>query len=339
MNTMVEAVEISVVVPVYRSEATLCELVRRIDAVLDGMEVGAEVILVNDGSPDGSWQLMQGLGRDYPRLRGLLLARNFGQHAALLAGVLASRGRYVVTLDDDLQTPPEEMPKLLAELARGHDLVYGQRIAESHGWLRDSCSVLVKLLLKKVFRVRWATSITSYRAFRGRLRDLMTQRTEPVICLDALLTWGTDRIGSAVVQHEERRVGVSGYSAGKLMRHAVMLVTSFSGMPLKLSAGLGLGAVAMGLLLGFAAVGEILLGGAEWRWFVLLLAGGAFMGGLQLMVLGFAGEYLAQMHRRLMGMPAYAVREEFRAERQGWPAERGAGGPGARNLEGVELVS
>ncbi len=230
------------------------------------------------------------------------------------------------------------MPKLLAGLARGHDLVYGQRIAESHGWLRDSCSVLVKLLLKKVFRVRWATSITSYRALRGQLRDLVTQRTELVICLDALLTWGTDRIGSVVVQHEERRFGVSGYRFGKLMRHAVMLVTSFSGMPLKLWAVLGLGGVAMGLLLGMAAVGEILLGGADGNWFVLLLAGVAFIGGLQLLVLRMAGEYLVQMHRRLMRLPANAVREAFSAERQGSPAGRKEDRPGARNLKGVELI-
>lgn len=335
MSAMLEGMEISVVVPVYRSEATLCELVRRIDAVLDEMGVGAEVILVNDGSPDGSWGVMQRLGPDYPRLRGLLLARNFGQHAALLAGVQASRGRYVVTLDDDLQTPPEEIPKLLAELARGYDLVYGQRMVESHGWLRDSCSVLVKLLLKGVLRVRWATSITSYRAFRGSLRDSVTQRTAPVICLDALLTWGTDRIGVVMVRHEERRVGRSGYSAGRLMRHAVMLMTSFSGLPLRLAGGLGLvGVVAIGLLLAMAAVGRILPWGVEQGWSILILAVVLCIGGLQLLVLGLAGEYLAQVHRRLMGMGVYAVREEFEGKRPGAPGERGE-----RNLEGLELVS
>jgi undecaprenyl-phosphate 4-deoxy-4-formamido-L-arabinose transferase len=123
------------------------------------------------------------------------------------------------------------------------------------------------------------------------------------------------------------------------MRHAVMLVTSFSGLPLRLAGWLGLGVVAMGLLLGMAALGQIMLGGADWGWSVLMLAVIVFIGGLQLLVLGLAGEYLAQMHRRLMGMGAYAVREEFRGERQGSLIEQGERKPGERNLEGVELVS
>src|ERR1700686_5014754 len=133
---------ISVVVPVYRSEAALPLLVKRLQPVLTAATARFELVLVNDGSPDGSWQVIEQLATEYSWVRGICLMRNYGQHNALLCGIRAARHDVIVTMDDDLQHPPEEIPKLLAKLAEGFDVVYGTPRIEQHGLWRDLASQL-----------------------------------------------------------------------------------------------------------------------------------------------------------------------------------------------------
>jgi glycosyltransferase involved in cell wall biosynthesis len=143
---------VSVVIPVYNSAATLPELVRRLHAVLGVRDVPFEIILVNDGSRDRSWETVRELAAAWPAVRGLDLSRNFGQHNALLCGIRAARYPLLVTLDDDLQHPPEEIPRLLACLTEGHDAVYGTPEQQQHGYLRDTASLATKLVLRHLPR-------------------------------------------------------------------------------------------------------------------------------------------------------------------------------------------
>ena len=309
MKTDSQSVELSVVVPVYRSEHLLPVLVQRLENTLDKLGRSAEIILVNDCSPDGSWAVIKDLQRSYGRLRGINLMRNYGQHAALLAGVQASRGAVIVTMDDDLQTPPEEMPKLLEVLGQGYDVVYGIRQKEQHGGFRNFCSTTAKKVLNKLLGVRVATSITSYKAFRGELRQAFESQSGPVVFIDAILCWGTTKIGTTVVRHEPRADGASGYSLRKLMLHTANMVTSFSQVPLQIASFIGLATMLFGFLLFVYVLADFLFRGTPVRGFTFLGAALTLFSGVQLFVLGVIGEYLARMHQKSIGMPAYMVRE------------------------------
>jgi len=308
MNDDGRPVELSVVVPVYRSEHLLAELVNRLQAVLDRLGRRSEIILVNDGSPDGSWEMIRKLRQSHARLRGINHMRNYGQHAALLAGIQASRGEVVVTMDDDLQTPPEEMPKLLAALEEGYDAVYGAREREQHGSFRNFCSITVKKIVNRLLGVHAATSITSYKAFRGELRRAFAIQAGPVVFIDAALCWSTTKIGSTLVRHDPRADGSSGYSMRKLVLHAANMVTSFSQLPLKIASVVGLAAMFAGFLLFIYIIADFAFRGNPVRGFAFLAAALTLFAGVQLFVLGVMGEYLARMHQKLIGMPAYIVR-------------------------------
>ena len=151
---MKETPAISVVIPAYHSEKTLPKLVPRLAHVLKDAAASFEVILVDDGSWDETWNVILALAREYPFIRGFQLMRNYGQHNALLCGIRVARGDIVVTMDDDLQNPPEEVPRLLAKLAEGYDVVYGTPQKESHGMLRDAASQITKLVLQKTMGAR-----------------------------------------------------------------------------------------------------------------------------------------------------------------------------------------
>jgi len=300
--------QISVVVPVYGSASTLPQLVIRIEKALQPMTSSFEILLVNDGSPDDSWEVIQKLSLQFVRVGGINLMRNYGQHAALAAGIRICQGEQIVTLDDDLQTPPEEMPKLLAKLEEGFDLVYGTRSTEKNGFWRNQCSKLGKKALAKLLGIRVATSLSSYKAFHHSLRQVLLLQDGPVVFLDALLCWGTSRVGSVEVRHEARRRGVSGYNWPKLVRHYANMTTSFSQVPLKIASLLGIST----MLLGVGLLGYVLF--SYWfrdvpvQGFTFVAASVTIFSGTQLFILGIMGEYLARMHQNLIGTPAYLIR-------------------------------
>src|ERR1019366_7190154 len=157
---------LSVVIPVYRSESILPELVRRLKGVLSKITQDYEIVLVNDSSPDGSWGVICCMAQQYPCIRAINLMRNYGQHNALLCGIRTARCGVIVTMDDDLQHPPEEIPKLLAVLARGYDVVYGTPEHEAHGGLRNLASVVSKIALQSAMGAEIARRVSAFRVFR-----------------------------------------------------------------------------------------------------------------------------------------------------------------------------
>lgn len=208
---------VTVVVPVFDGAAVLSELVARLAPVLRAATAKHELVLVNDASRDGSWDVMASLGRVNGWIRAVDLARNVGQHGALLCGTRLARGEVVVTLDDDLQHPPEEIPRLLEILGTGFDLVYGTPRAPGRGRPRDAASRAGRLLLRRSALGEHAEVASSFRAFRTRLRDEFEDAGGRFVCLDALLLRGAVRVGSVEVEHHPRRHGSSKYTAGKLV--------------------------------------------------------------------------------------------------------------------------
>jgi glycosyltransferase involved in cell wall biosynthesis len=301
---------VSAVIPVYNSVDTLEPLVSRLCEVLPFVSRRFEVILINDGSTDASWTAICALTRKYDHVRGIDLLGNYGQHNALLAGVRASVGEVIVTLDDDLQHPPEEISKLLAKLSEGYDVVYGKPIHEQHGILRNFASRITKLALQTTLGATIARNVGPFRAFRTEIRDAFSSYQNPFVNLDVLLTWGTTRFTAVQVRNENRRVGKSNYSFLKLVNHALNMVTGFSTVPLQFASYMGFGFTLLGLVLLVYVVGRYVIEGGSVPGFPFLASIISLFSGAQLFALGIMGEYLARIHHRTSDRPAYVVRQQ-----------------------------
>jgi undecaprenyl-phosphate 4-deoxy-4-formamido-L-arabinose transferase len=300
---------LSVVVPVYNSQGTLRELVRRIEQHLTHLSSEFEVIMVNDGSHDSSWEMICQLAQEYSWVRGINLMRNYGQHNALLCGIRQAGYDVIVTMDDDLQNPPQEIPKLLQKLAEGYDVVYGTPQEEQHGFWRNLASQVTKLALQSVMGAKNARNVSAFRAFRAKIREAFAIYQSPFVSIDVLLTWGTTRFAAIPVHHEPRAIGISNYTFRKLIAHALNMMTGFSTFPLQLASMVGFGFTLFGFAVLVYVVGRYLIQGSPVPGFPFLASVIAIFSGAQLFALGIMGEYLARMHFRMMERPNYAVRE------------------------------
>ena len=305
---------LSIVIPVYRSAESLPELIAELGRALPTLTDTYEVILVDDGSPDNSWQIIDRLAREHPWLRGITLMRNYGQHNALLCGIRAARHEIIVTMDDDLQHPPAELPRLLATLAEGYDVVYGTPQHEQHGLMRDLASQITKLALQGSMGVDIARKVSAFRAFRAQLRDAFASYRSPYVNIDVLLTWATTRFTAVEVRHDPRKYGASTYTMRKLVRHALNMITGFSIIPLQIASLVGFTFTLFGMGVLVYVVGRALLFGIVVPGFAFLASIIAIFSGAQLFALGIIGEYLARIHFRSMERPVYTVRSTTQAE-------------------------
>jgi undecaprenyl-phosphate 4-deoxy-4-formamido-L-arabinose transferase len=301
---------LSVVVPVYNGATTLPALVQRLEAVLVELGADYEILLVNDGSNDASWATIESLAAEHAAVRGIDLMRNYGQHNALLAGIRVARKPLVVTLDDDLQNPPEEIPKLLARLDEGNDVVYGAWRVPAHGLLRNLATKVTKFALRGVIGGGVAGQVSAFRAFRTDLRDAFADFAGPYVSIDVLLSWGTTRFAATPVRHDPRAAGQSSYGIARLATHALNVLTGFSTRPLRLATLVGLVFTLLGAVILVLVLVRFFVNGRVVPGFAFLASIIAIFSGAQLLTLGIIGEYLARMHVRIMDRPPYAVREE-----------------------------
>ncbi|HQE57535.1 MAG TPA: glycosyltransferase family 2 protein [Candidatus Fermentibacter daniensis] len=300
---------ISLVVPVYESRESLEILAKAVSEAM--AEIGGpwELILVDDASSDGSWEVVRRLAAADPGIRGMRLARNSGQHNALLCGIRAARFSVTVTLDDDLQNPPAEIPKLLAKLSEGFDVVYGSPDRERHGLPRDLASRLTKIVLQKSMGVATASRVSAFRAFRTSIRDSFVAHSGPYCSIDVLLTWGTRNFGAVTVRHEARTIGRSHYTFGKLVTHAFNMITGFSTIPLEIASMAGFVFMLFGVGVLLYVLIRYFVNGGSVPGFPFLASIISIFSGVQLFSLGVIGEYIARMHFRLMGIPGYTISE------------------------------
>lgn len=299
---------ISVVIPVYNSRDSLMELTTRLCRVLSEVCAVYEIIFVNDCSPDGSWSIIEQICRENPLVSGINLMRNYGQHNALLCGIRAASHELIITLDDDLQHPPEHIPVLLGKLYEGYDVVYGVPIEERHNIWRNMASQLTKMVLQNAMGADVARNISAFRIFRTQLRDAFKHYQNTYVSIDVLLTWATTGFAAVRVRHEQRSVGVSNYTIPKLIIHAMNLVTGFSALPLQLASMIGFACTLFGLVILAWVFGRYFVLGSVVPGFPFLASIIAIFSGAQLFSLGIIGEYLARIHFRSMERPSYSIR-------------------------------
>jgi len=268
-----------------------------------------ELILVDDGSRDESWHTIVALSLTHTWCRGFSLMTNYGQHNAVLCGIRHASYDTIVTMDDDLQHPPEEMPKLLNRLSNDCDCVYGRPMEYRHSLVRNLATMATKLILQKAMGAEAATNIGPFRAFRTRLRSAFANYHGTYVSIDSLLTWGTRKFGVVKVRHETRPSGSSNYTFKKLLQHTVNMMTGFTTLPLRYASIMGLFCAAFGICLLIYVLLKYQLYGGEVPGFSFLASTLLIFSGAQLLGMGIIGEYLARIFSHSLAQPSYLIGE------------------------------
>jgi undecaprenyl-phosphate 4-deoxy-4-formamido-L-arabinose transferase len=300
---------ISLVIPVYNEEGNLTRLMERVMPTMSSMNRPFEVILVDDGSRDSSLTMLKGF-TELPEIRVVELMRNYGQHAAIMAGFSIVRGEIIVTLDADLQNPPEEIPRLVEAMeAGGFDVVGTIRKARKDSFLRIIPSKIVNIVARKITGVRMTDWGCMLRAYRRPVVERMIACHEHATFIPALATHFGKRITEIEVAHEERHGGKSNYPLRKLINLQFDLVASFSDLPIRLIMYGGVAMAALGVCFGFVLAVARLVYGALWAAqgvFTLFAILFAFVG-LQFFALGVIGEYIGRIYREVRKRPEYVI--------------------------------
>jgi glycosyltransferase involved in cell wall biosynthesis len=304
--------KLSIVIPVYQSELVLPELVSQIQAVLIQLEEihgSYEIIFVCDHSPDHSWQVIQSLSAKYPQVRGILLRMNAGQHNALMAGFANAQGEIIVTMDDDLQHSPADIPKLTQEIAQGHDVAYARFKNRRHAFWKVAGSRLNSLVAGYLLEKPKKVYLSPFRAMKAVIRDDIMRYCGPYVYIDGLILAVTRNISSVDVDHYERYAGDSGYNFRKSISLWLKMATSFSLVPLRLTSLLGMFFSGVGFLLVILLIIQkftLNLMPIGWSSLIVTIL---IIGGLQLLALGILGEYLGRVLLTINSRPQYVVAE------------------------------
>ncbi len=303
--------KISFVIPCYRSERTLPGVVSEIQDTMKGMsdKYEYEIVLVNDDSPDDTYGVIETIAKNADNITGINLARNFGQHAALMAGFHYVSGDIIVCLDDDGQTPATEVGKLLEAVEGGADVAYAKYAHKKHSLFRNFGSFVNEKMLQFLLGKPKELIVSSYFAAKRFVIDEVMRYDKSYPYMMGLVLRTTKRIVNIEVDHREREVGRSGYTLGKLLTLWMNGFTAFSVTPLRVSTWCGCIFAILGFLYGiYTIIKHFVLGIAPWGYDSLMSAI-SFIGGMILLMLGLTGEYIGRMYISMNNAPQYIVRE------------------------------
>jgi len=303
-----ETVQISVVIPLYNEEESIEELYSQLVPVMVDLGEPYEIIFVDDGSKDKSFDILQGLHTKDNHVKVIRLTRNFGQPAAKSAGFDFSKGKIVVTIDADLEHPPEEIPKLIKKIEEGYDVVYGIFSERKHSTFRIAGSGFSKWVLSKIVTVG-RTNISGFAAIRASAIERLKLCGERTRFLSGLLSWTGANVGTVEVEHHYRHAGKSRYGIFKLLGLWFDMIVSFTDLPLRLASVGGFILGAIGLLMALGYLIRYLLYGFGVPGFATTTILLFIFFGFQFLYLGIIGEYLARINTEVRHRPRYIVRE------------------------------
>lgn len=307
--------KISFVIPCYRSEHTLPHVIAEIDGKMKTMEqYQYDIFLVNDCSPDGTLETIRGLCASHDNIRGIDFAKNFGQHAALMAGLRHSDGDYVVCLDDDGQTPADQVDRLIDKLEEGYDAVYARYDHKQHSAFRNLGSKVNERMTRSMLGKPAELYISSYFAAKRFVVEDMVRYENSFPYIIGLVLRATRNIANVPVDHREREEGTSGYTFKKLFALWFNGFTAFSVKPLRIATALGGISAGAGFLYGFYTVVKRLINPAVPMGFSSLMSALVFFGGMIMLMLGLIGEYIGRIYISLNNSPQYVIREKINME-------------------------
>ncbi len=327
MNERTEAtdrIDLSVVLPIYNEERLLPELSGRLAKVLDGLGVECEVILVNDGSRDRSWDGVLALCRADPRVRGVDLSRNFGHQVAITAGIHLSRGAAVVVMDSDLQDPPELIPELYARFRDGYDVAYAQRRERAgESWFKKTTASIFYRLLARLTNLSIPLDTGDFRLMSRRVVDGLRQMGEHSRFVRGMVTWIGFRQIAVPYDREARGAGETKFSLFKMVRFALDGITGFSHRPLQIASHIGiLCAIASLAFMAFFVLYWLAGGTGLVPGWTSLIVVSLFLGGVQLIAIGILGEYVGRVYEEVKRRPLYLLRDRVNFDEPPQPPSR-----------------
>lgn len=314
---MTDKKKISFVIPCYRSEQTLPLVIGEIREKMKTMEqYQYDIFLVNDCSPDNTFQVIRKLCEEDQRIRGIDFARNFGQHAALMAGLRHSDGDYVVCLDDDGQTPADEVDRLIDKLEEGYDAVYARYDHKQHSTFRNLGSKVNERMTRTMLGKPAELYISSYFAVKRFVVEDMIRYENSYPYVIGLVLRATGKIANVPVNHRERNVGTSGYTVKKLFALWFNGFTAFSVKPLRIATAIGGTSAVIGFLYGIYTIVKRLLRPDVPMGFSSTMAAIVFFGGMMMLMLGLIGEYIGRIYISLNNSPQYVIREGINLDKE-----------------------
>lgn len=309
-----ETIDVSVVVPVYGGTAALAELCERLHASLSEAGLSYELILVDDRGQVEAWPTIRALADANPQVTGLRLSRNFGQHAATICGIEQARGKWVITMDDDLEHPPEAIPSLLHACGEEHPLVYGVFARRTHAGYRNLSSEVMRRTLKRAFP-DLNEDYSSFRAMHATLARQLPGFGLSKPYIDGMLSWLTSSVLTVEVAHGARRHGESTYTLRKLLSHAVNIFVTFSHLPLRIASYGGAALAFASFLYLIYVIVAYLNGSVTNPGYTSLMSVILFACGIQLLILGVLGEYVGRLMGAANRKPVYLVEARTNASR------------------------
>lgn len=300
----------SLIIPAYKSAGFIDKTIAAVLAATTAQHLDVEIILVNDGSPDNTWQVIRSLAANDARIRAVNLLKNYGQHNAVLCGMSVAKGDYLVTLDDDLQNPPDQIIHLIRKAQEGeHDLVFGKFLEKKHSFVRRLGSKVIGYLNGKIFDKPEHITLSNFRIIRRDLAERVLAHKTAHPYIPGMLLLYAASIANVDVQHQERFDGVSNYTLSKIIALTSRLLINYSSYPLRLLSTIGLGVSTVSLLL---AVLYLIKGFSEgsavpgWTTLAVLVS---FLGGFMIAMLGLIGEYLSRILDQLSVQSSYCIKE------------------------------
>jgi glycosyltransferase involved in cell wall biosynthesis len=299
----------TIVIPVYKSEKIVEQTVVQTIGAMKSFGYRVELILVNDGSPDGSWEVIKRLAIQYPEVKAINFLHNYGQHTAVYCGIKESRGDFIITMDDDLQNPPSELQKLIQKMDEGYDLVFAEFKQKMHGGIRKMGTKIIGYLNAEIFGKPKDLVLTNFRIFTRATAERMLQYRTNYPYIPGLLLMHASKMANVVTEHHPRTIGNSNYNLWKIGKLVARLLFNYSSYPLKFVSGTGIVVSALSFLAGAYFILKSLFAGVEvqgWTTIVVLLS---FLSGFILVVLGIMGEYLVRLMNQVASESPYLIRE------------------------------
>lgn len=302
-------VAISIVIPVYNSEKSIAVMVEKLREFLQN-KVTFEIILVNDGSKDNSGRIIRELGQKYDNVTAISLSKNFGQHNAIMAGFNNACGEFIVTMDDDLQHPVEEILKL-ADFARAndYDAVYGEYLSKNHSLLKNLGSEMNNLMADWIIKKPREIRFTSFRVIRSYVVREIVKYKAPYPYIDGLILRVTNKVGKVTIQHNERKYGKSNYTVRKLLRLWMNGFMNFSIIPLRLFTTVGILIAIIGFVAATVILFETIFLYKPLPGWTSLIVSTLIFSGVQLASIGMVGEYVGRIFLTQNGTPQYVIKE------------------------------
>lgn len=304
-------IDISILVPVYMGGESLPPLAAEISQQMSAMQMNYEIIFICDNSPDNSWSIIESIANINSHVQGLLLRTNVGQHNALIAGLNHCHGKVIITMDDDLQHSPKDIPLLIDKLNIGFDVVYTEFLNREHPLWKKFGSAINNLFATILIGKPRNLYLSPYRAFTREIRDELVRYRGPFVYIDGLILTATKNISSIEITHHRRHAGVSHYGIKKSFSLWMQMATGFSLAPLRITSAAGILSALIGFSAGIYLIAEILISKNTPPGWASIIVSVLIIGGIQMLAIGVLGEYLGRVLLTLNAKPQFVISKKI----------------------------